>query len=174
MSVIDSDKNYKLELDKLYFHDSEISSINILYKDNGDRTLELIIDYYNWEGNNDKSGIEWDWRKLKITVDYLAVFEWNAPDYVNNYQASVVLETKFDKGLEEIYEIEKSKQRKFNNYKSPIFSRSNYASVEFIMNSFDDGLIGDTGYIRFIGSDIQYSWIEGQKYGQIHIPIKEE
>ncbi len=173
-SIVSNSRNYKYILENFNFHDSEISSINITHLDNGDRKLELIIDYYNWEGNKENSGSQWEWKKLKLVVDYLAIFEWNAPDYINNFDASIILQATYDKQLDDLYNLECTKAKKYKNYVSPVFNRDNFLSVEFLLNSFEDGLLNDTGYIRIIGSNINYEWINSTKSGQLHIPISDK
>ena len=164
-------ENISDKLSELNFHDSEIESFFIDSK----RRCTLIINYYNWEGNQEENA-SWKWKKLKITFGFIAVLEWNAPDFINTPLVFEIFDIRLDEKLQELYEIEKSKKTRNPKYKSPLFVKAkNHLSITFLINSFDDGINEEYGYLRLIGSDIDLEWIdEGCYEGQIHIPIKGE
>ena len=161
--------NYKTEIEKLHFHDSEIESLTM----DANRRCELVINYYNWEGNKENSD-KWEWKKLRINFAFIAVFEWNAPDLLNRYSA--ILETKYDEGIEKLYQIEMNRKQKYCKYESPLFDKaSNYLSITFYISNFDEGLREDYGYLRLIGADVSIEWLEDSHFrGQIHIPIRKD
>ncbi|WP_336776830.1 hypothetical protein [Paenibacillus sp. MMO-58] len=165
-------KNYKDKLGNLYFHDSEITSIELISNDQFNRKCIVIIDYYNWEGNKENSGI-WVWKKLKFTMNFVAHFDWNAPDFVN--QSFTIYDTEFDLLLDELDLKEQSKKKRYTGYKSPLFNDEvEYLSIKFVLNNFEVGIKSDDGYLYLIGSDIHMEWLdEDRRIGQIHIPILE-
>ena len=61
--------NYKDQLIKLNFHDSSINSITIEPGDMFDRKVTIMIDYYNWEGNN-KDSEQWIFKTLQLTINH--------------------------------------------------------------------------------------------------------
>ncbi|MGB4930254.1 MAG: hypothetical protein WBP43_09795, partial [Chitinophagales bacterium] len=67
-------ENFNLILDKLNFHDSTIISVNL------DETGSLIvlIDYYNWEGNED-SDDKWITKKLILKVTNCLHLRFHSP-----------------------------------------------------------------------------------------------
>ncbi|SLK12948.1 hypothetical protein SAMN06272722_10821 [Paenibacillus sp. RU5A] len=163
-------RNYKEKLENLYFHDSEITSIELISNEQFNRKCMVMIDYYNWEGNKENSGL-WVWKKLKLTIDFIAHFEWNAPDFIN--QSFTIYDAEFDLSLDELEEKEKSKKKKYPGYKSPLFNDGvDYLSIKFMLNNFEEGIKSDEGYLYLIGSDITTEWMdEDKRIGQIHIPI---
>jgi hypothetical protein len=155
-------RNYMSEMDKLYFHDSRINKVSF----DADRKCELVIDYYNWEGNTEGQGI-WQWRRLKIAFGFLAVFEWTAPDLLN--KCSEILEVKYDEKLEELYGLEAKIKQKYVNYESPLFGGKNILSTTFYLSNFSEDVFG---YLRLIGSNVSIEWIDEDSFqGQIHIPM---
>jgi hypothetical protein len=165
-----ADKNYKGKFENLYFHDSEIISIELTADDQSNRKCIVLIDYYNWEGNKENSGL-WTWKKLKLTFNFIAHFEWNAPDLINN--SFTIYDSEFDLFLDELEEKEKSRINRYPGYKSQLFNDNvEYLSIKFILDNFEEGIKSDEGHLILVGSDIEIEWIEGdQRIGQIHIPI---
>ena len=158
----------KDQLEQLNFHDSEIERITL----ESPRKCSITINYYNWEGN-DGGQKPWKWKKLKITFDFLAIIEWNAPDLINS--PATILDTRFDDKIDELIDIEQEKKKKYKSYRSPLFGQGeDCVSITFILSSFDDWLNEDGGYLRLIGSRANIQWLsEGCYEGQIHIPIRE-
>ncbi|MGB4931394.1 MAG: hypothetical protein WBP43_15560, partial [Chitinophagales bacterium] len=67
-------ENFNLILDQLNFHDSDIISVNL------DETgcLNVLIDYYNWEGNELHTET-WKYKKLILKVEYCLHLRFNSP-----------------------------------------------------------------------------------------------
>lgn len=149
------------------FHDSEIPTIEMSFT-NG-RSCEIIIDYYNWEDNDEDDN--WNWRKLKITFGYVAVFEWNSPDYINDFVTRTILEVNYNKQINDFKRIEDDKTSRIRGYKSVIDRGDNYLDIEFVLCSFEDGINDDVGYLRVIGTDVDYEGDDTEREGKIHISV---
>jgi hypothetical protein len=170
MLEVIKNKNYRIKTEELYFHDSEIDSINVFTNSKSGRSCEIIIDYYNWEGNSETNQA-WQWKKLKLSFGFVAILDWNCPDFKNDWTS--ILSVEYDQKIEELYNLEQNLKNKYKRYESPLFdSVDNYLSITFMLSNFGDGLNEDYGILRLVGSNVKLEWIdENCLEGQIHIPI---
>ena len=80
----------RAELERLGFHDAVFRSIELLFSNGNARSCRLLIDYYDWEGNEARrkqdANAAWRWRSLEIAFAYLGHFEYSAPDLLNRPQ----------------------------------------------------------------------------------------
>ena len=80
----------RAELERLCFHDAVFRTIELLFSDGNSRSCRLLIDYYDWEGNEARRkqnpSAPWRWRSLEIAFAYLGHFEYSAPDLRNRPQ----------------------------------------------------------------------------------------
>ncbi len=163
------------QLEELYWHDSQIRTIQILFPRGHDRVCILDVDYYDWEGNekrresNPKS--DWAWKHLRLTFGYLAHMEYSAPDLINRVQDidSISIGKKLDPLRQRVARVKEefpqAKVKLFDSGTEPI-------SLKFhIQNGTED----QEGYILVIGSQVRMRWIEDDHLtGQVHIPCEED
>ena len=160
------------ELENLEFHDSVFRSIGIFFSDGNSRGCKIQIDYYDWEGNEERRktnpSSEWVWKALTITVGYLAHFEYSAPDLLN--RAQDIAELQFDQDLDRLRKQEEKQKRQFSQYQSPLFdSKGTALSLNFLTENGDDQ---SQGHVLVVGSDVTLDWGSFDSYvGQTHIPV---
>lgn len=166
-------KNFKENMKDLNFHDSIIEEVKLFTDENSNRKCEVIISYYNWEGNREKNSF-WKCKKLRLTLEYIAVIEWNAPDLINSW--CDILSVEYDDKIDELYNIELKIKEKYPKYLSPLFDEiENFLSITFSLSNFSDDTDYIQGYLRLIGSNVRIKWIEEEcQEGKIHIKIKTE
>lgn len=144
-------KNLKSELDGLNFHDSRI--LSVVFDEY--RSCEVKLDYYNWECNQENPN-NWVRKTLIIHFNFLAVFQWSAPNFVD--ESATISGATFDIGIPELLEAETGKKAEFHDYQSPIFDADNYLSIYFILNNCDLENDEVEGYLHLIGSDVKIWW----------------
>lgn len=158
------------ELENLYFHNSSFREIRILFSDDNDRSCLMDIDYYNWEGNENKPANQpWRWKRLGIKFGFLAHIEYSSPDMING--PGDIDEIELAYGLEKFKKEQERVKKEFPRAKYPILNDSvETISIKFrTQNSTNDA----EAYIWVVGSDVKLEWVEeGTLEGQIHIPIK--
>ena len=165
------DKNLKDLFLNLDFHDSSLESFSLSNTIEGKRECVIIINYYNWE-SNENGEKPWKWRKLKIVFNNLFHCEFNSPD-LNNDSFSI-LDVELDTKIEELMKYEKEKKTKYSKYSSPLLDSSrNFLSIKFNTSNFDDSPFPEQGYLLFIGADVDTEWLNDNTWeGQIHIPAR--
>ncbi len=160
------------QLASLDFHDSMIREITLAFPHGHDRKCTFNIDYYNWEGNTE--GSEWRWRRLRIHFDYLASFEFSAPDMINCVQEidSIVL----GEDLDLLRNRKEKINQRFPQAKIGLFDSGTEAvSIKFLTQNGEETESGyEEGYIKAIGSRVVLEWSEDDALvGQAHFPIQE-
>jgi hypothetical protein len=162
------------ELEQLDFHDSVFSSIQLGFSDGNARNCRIHLYYYDWEGNSLRrrtdSNSPWTARSLTIAFDYLAHFEYSAPDLLNRAQDIDRIE--FGSLLENLRASEAGVRSMFPGYKSPLFdSPTGPLSLKFITQNCADN---NEGYVLVIGSQCRLTWdARPALVGQAHIPVAE-
>jgi hypothetical protein len=142
-------KSINSQLGELNFHDSKIRGIQLVFPRGNDRTCAIDIDYYDWEGNEERRKTEpdaqWIWKHLRLEFGHLAHSEFSAPDL-------------------------KSRVQDIDDIALLIDSDTELISLKFFLQNWTDD---KQGFILIIGSQLKLHWIEGyQKTGQSHWPIK--
>lgn len=164
----------RADLQRLYFHDSSFRSIALMFSNGNVRSCRLWIDYYDWEGNEQRRkqdpNAPWQWRSLEVSFGYLAHFEYSAPDLLNRPQDIDGVE--FDHLLAELRASEDKLRAEYFDYRSPLFdAASGPMSLKFMtQNSSGD----QDGFVLVIGSECELHWDKhAPLVGQIHIPIQD-
>jgi hypothetical protein len=163
----------RAELERLFFQESAFRSIELLFSSGHARSCRLLIDYYNWEGNERRRQSDpqapWQWRSLEISFGYLAHFEYSAPDLLNRPQDIYCVE--FDSLLNELRISEDRQRNQFPGYRSPLFdSPSGPLSLRFLTHN---GRERREGFVLVVGSGCQLRWdARPAPVGQIHIPVE--
>lgn len=159
-------------LERLDFHDSVFRSIELLFSSGHGRSCRLLIDYYDWEGN-DARRVEdpqapWRWRCLEVFFGYLGHFEYSAPDLLNRPQDVDCV--KFDHMLAELRAGEQWARDRSPGYRSPLFdAEGGPLSVKFITQNSD---MEREGFVLVVGSGCQLRWdVRPALVGQVHIPV---
>jgi hypothetical protein len=162
----------RAELERLYFHDAVFRSIELLFSDGNARSCRLLIDYYDWEGNEARRkqnpDAPWQWRSLEIAFAYLGHFEYSAPDLLNRPQDIDRIE--FDHRLTELRASEEWARGFCTSYRSPLFdAEGGPLSVKFMTQN--ENAEGE-GFVLVVGSGCKLRWdVKPALIGQIHIPI---
>ena len=160
------------QLKSLHFHDSTLVGIGIQFSLGNNRSCEVLLDYYDWEGNNSRRAIDpkaaWLSKRLRISIGFLAHFEFSAPDLVNRAQDIDRIELGY-----EIDRFQKLRDRFKNSFPHgtfPLFDDgSEVISIRFITQNTDDD---SEGYLWLVGNNVQVSWFESiNTECQHHFPI---
>ncbi len=162
----------RTELERLDFHDSVFRSIELLFGSGYARSCRLLIDYYDWEGNDARRESDpqaaWRWRSLEVCFGRLGHLEYSAPDLLNRPQDLDRIE--FDHQLSELRAGEQWARDLSPGYRSPLFdAEGGPLSVKFItQNSGPDR----EGFVLVVGSGCQLRWdVRPALVEQAHIPI---
>ena len=160
--------NYKDQLINLNFHDSSINSITIEPGDLFDRKVTIMIDYYNWEGNN-KDSEKWIFKTLQLTINHCVHCQINAPNLMED--TFEIMSEEFDLMHDEF--IEKAQQEMEKSYFVNLRSKQldNFLSIKFNTDNYAKSLFGENaGFIWLAGFNVEHTWL-GESIGSpIHIP----
>lgn len=163
----------RAELERLDFHDSVFCSIELLFTSGHARSCRLLIDYYDWEGNDARRESDpqapWRWRSLEVFFGYLGHFGYSAPDLLNRPQDIDHIE--FDHLLAELQAGEQWARDLSPRYRSPLFdAEGGPLSVKFITQNCS---VDQEGFVLVVGSGCQLRWdVRPALVGQVHIPIE--
>ncbi|MFZ1635933.1 MAG: hypothetical protein WAT43_18760 [Chitinophagales bacterium] len=156
-------ENFNLILDKLNFHDSTIISVNL------DETGSLIvlIDYYNWEGNED-SDDKWITKKLILKVTNCLHLRFHSPGlgaFDTEIHSHECLEL-FDLIIKELpnYLKELNEDKK-----------ENAIAIRFLTHSYGEEIFGENfGFLEIAGLNASITWEEPDYLSSPkHISIRE-
>jgi len=165
--------NFNDEINKYYFHDSQIDFVSIQPGDGLLRNLKIDINYYNWEGNKENQG-EWKWKRLILTVEHCFLLRFEFPDLIEGGFEISHVELKND--YESIQKFLKEKKPKiyYNVLKNKEFK--NWLSVKFYTHDcYGDPIYGETtGYLWIAGFDAKIELNDSDITGQIHIPVNNQ
>ena len=155
------------EMNALNFHDSCFRSVEMLFSSDSTRSCNIVIDYYNWEGNQGEVK-PWKGRKLTIKVGMLAHAEFYAPDVLNRSHDIDMVQ--FTNEFERFRPAYDTAHKSFAAYRSPLFDTpQGPIAMRFCTQNWDS----DSGYLLIIGTDISLAWDDADVLiGQTHIPIK--
>lgn len=162
----------RAELQRLCFHDAAFRSIELVFSDGNARSCRLLIDYYDWEGNEARRkqdpNAPWQWRSLEIAFAYLGHFEYSAPDLLNRPQDIDRIE--FDHHLPQLRASEEWARGFCTSYRSPLFDvEGGPLSVKFVTQNNN---ADREGFVLVVGSGCKLRWdVKPPLIGQIHIPI---
>jgi hypothetical protein len=154
-------ENFNLIIEKLNFHDSTIISVNL------DETgcLIVLIDYYNWEGNED-SDDTWTTKKLILKVTNCLHLRFHSPGLgafdteINSHECLEL----FDLINKEIpYYLKELKEDK----------KENAIAIRFLTHSYGEAIFGENfGFLEIAGLNASINWLEPDRIGSPkHIPI---
>jgi hypothetical protein len=162
----------RTELERLDFQDSVFQSIELRFSDSNARSCQLLIDYYDWEGNESRrqqdTNVEWRWRSLEVSFAYLGHFEYSAPDLLNRAQDIDRIE--FDHLLEELRASEQQVRERCSGYRSPLLdAEGGPLSLKFITQNYSTDR---EGFVLVVGSGCRLQWdTHPASVGQRHAPI---
>lgn len=162
--------NYREQIDNLVFHDSHIDSILIEDSDNFNRRVTLIIDYYNWEGNSEKSE-HWETKTLKIIINHCVHLQINAPNLMEDIFE--IVDHEFDIKYNEF--IDKAFHEKNKSYFVHLKSKEllNFLSLKFYTRNYADSLFDEhAGFIWLAGFNVTHEWMDTKQSSKKHIAIK--
>jgi len=160
------------QLKALNFHDSTLVVVSIQFSTGNEKSCEVVLDYYDWEGNAQRrtldSKSQWLSKRLSITFGYLAHFEFSAPDLVNRAQDIDHLEVGYE--LPRFLGLRNKFKHEFPRGTYPLFDDgSEVVSLRFITQNSDDE---SEGFLWLVGSKVQLSWSASVNVeGQHHFPI---
>lgn len=162
--------NYRGEIDNLNFHDSRIVSILFEEGDMFDRKLVMIIEYYNWEGNTEDSGL-WVTKTLKLTINHCVHLQINVPNLMED--TFEILSEEYD--LEYDSFINKALKEKEKSYFSYLKYKEldSFLSLKFNTNNCADSLFNEpAGFIWIAGFNVNHEWLGQVIEDKKHISIK--
>ena len=154
-------ENFNLIIDNLYFHDSDIISVNL--DEIGCATV--VIDYYNWEGNED-SDDTWTRKKLILKVTNCLHLRFHSPGL-----------GAFDTEIHshECLELFDLINKELPNYLKELNAdkKENAIAIRFLTHSYGEAIFGETfGFLEIAGLNASITWLEPDRIGSPkHIPI---
>lgn len=142
-------ENFNLILDQLNFHDSDIISVNL----DETRCLNVLIDYYNWEGNELHTET-WKYKKLILKVEYCLHLRFNSPS-LNGFETEIRSHEHMD-----LFDAIKTE---IPNYISQlkVDKIDNVVAIRFLTQSFGEAIFGETnGFLEIAGLNASITWQE--------------
>jgi hypothetical protein len=139
-----------------------------------DRTCQLDIDYYDWEGNarrrTDEANATWLMKRLRLSFGFLAHIELSAPDLVN--RAQDIDQAEIGYRLSSFHGRYAAFKRNCPHGSYPLFEDgSDVLSVRFSTRNYEEN---SCGFLWLVGCKVQLEWLPAPPHaGQIHVPISE-
>lgn len=152
----------------LYFHDSTIEHIVFENAEGLLRKLEVVISYYNWEGNSEDARV-WNWKRMLLKVEHCFHLRYIFPDLIQDGDeiSDMVLLDKHDQIIEEYNRLKPKIY--FDVLKEKEFE--NTISVRFNTHCYGENIFGESaGYLEICGFNASIEWQHTDLTGQIHIP----
>ena len=163
-------------LESLNFHDATLMSVHLQLGQASDRSAEIEMDYYDWEGNGARRAIArhapWQTKRFHLKFGFLAHIEFSAPDLVNRAQDIDSAEVGYR--LERFKSRHAEFKRQFPMGRYPLFDdTSEVVSLRMNTQNYDDDE-GCTGYLWVVCNDVSLEWMSPNFLpGQTHIPLRD-
>ena len=162
------------DLQSLNFHDATLMSVHLQLGQGSNRSAEIELVYYDWEGNSARREIApdapWQTKQLHVKFAFLAHIEFSAPDLVNRAQDIDCAEVGYKLELFEARHTDFKRQ--FPKGRYPLFDgETEVVSLRLETQNNDEN---STGYLWVVGNDVKLEWGPPDfSHGQTHVPLRD-